>query len=62
MVAWATDLRPDWAEAYVVILEGTSQPEVDPGDRFEQLAAAAPSKYDLLHAAQPDINVYGQMR
>ncbi len=62
VVAWATDLRPDWAEAYVVILEGTSQPDVDAGDRFEQLAAAAPSKYELFNAAQPDINVYGSLR
>jgi hypothetical protein len=62
VVAWATDLRPDWAEAYVVILEGTSQPDVDPGSRFEQLAAAAPSKYELFNAAQPEINVYGSLR
>ncbi len=62
VVAWATDLRPDWAEAYVVILEGSSQPDVDPGDRFEQLAAAAPSRFDLLHAAQSDANILGQMR
>jgi hypothetical protein len=62
VVAWATDLRPDWAEAYVVILEGTSQPDVDPGDRFEQLAAAAPSKYELFSASQPDINFFGGLR
>ena len=62
VVAWAIDLRPDWAEAYVVILEGTSQPDVDAGDRFEQLAAAAPSRYELFNAAQPDINVYGSLR
>ncbi len=62
VVAWATDLREDWAEAYAVILEGTSQPDVDAGDRFEQLAAAAPSKYELFNAAQPDINVFGSLR
>ena len=62
VVAWATDLREDWAEAYAVILEGSSQPDVDPGDRFEQLAAAAPSKYDLLHADQPTINSLGSLR
>ena len=62
VVAWATDLREDWAEAYAVILEGSSQPDVDPGDRFEQLAAAAPSKYELFNAAQPEINVYGSLR
>jgi len=62
VVAWATDVRPDWGEAYAVILEGTSQPDVDAGDMFERLAAAAPSKYELFNAAQPDINVFGQMR
>jgi hypothetical protein len=62
VVAWATDMREDWAEAFAVILEGSAQPDVDAADMFERLAAAAPSKYDLLNAAQPDINVYGQMR
>ncbi len=62
VVSWAADLRPDWAEAYVVILEGSAQPDVDAGDRFEQLAAAAPSRFDLLHAAQSDANIFGQMR
>jgi len=62
VVAWATDLRPDWAEAYAVILEGSAQPDVDAGDRFEQLAAAAPSRFDLLHAAQSDQNIMGMMR
>jgi hypothetical protein len=62
VVAWATDVRPDWAEAYAVILEGSAQPDVDAADRFEQLAAAAPSKYELFNAAQPDINFYGSLR
>ncbi len=61
-MAWATDMREDWAAAFVVILEGSAQPDVDAGDMFERLAAAAPSKYDLLNASQPNINVYGQMR
>jgi len=63
VVAWATDLREDWAELYVDILEGTNQPDVDPGDRFELLASKSPDRYDLINrAAQPDINRYGQMR
>jgi len=63
LVAWATDLREDWAELYVDILEGTNQPDVDPGDRFELLASKSPDRYDLINrAAQPDINRYGQMR
>ncbi|MDP8951024.1 MAG: hypothetical protein M3N18_02100 [Actinomycetota bacterium] len=62
VVAHAIDLREDWQEAYVDILEGSEQPDVDPGDRFETLAGKPPSRQDILRGRQADINAYGSLR
>jgi hypothetical protein len=61
-VGHAIDVREDWAEIYVDIVEGANQPDLDPGDRFETLAPKTPSKQDILRAPQSDINIYGSLR
>jgi hypothetical protein len=62
VTARAVDLRPDWSEIYEDILLGSSQPDVDPGDRFEMLAPKSVTKQDILVVPQSDANVYGSLR
>lgn len=47
---------------YAELAQAESVPELEPGDRFEIFAQAAPTKQDLLGAPQADISTYGQLR
>jgi hypothetical protein len=65
VTAHALDHGPDeWGELFVDLVEASSQPELDPADKFEMIASRypAPTKQDILAQGQPDINKYGMMR
>jgi hypothetical protein len=62
VIARAVDMREDWSEIYEDILEGGSQPDFDPGDRFELLAPKSVTKQDILVTPQSDANIYGSLR
>ena len=62
VIARAVDMREDWSEIYEDILEGSSQPDVDPADRFELLAPKSVTKQDILVTPQSDANIYGALR
>ncbi len=62
VIARAVDMREDWGEIFEDILEGSAQPDVDPGDRFELLAPKSVTKQDILVVPQSDGNVYGSLR
>jgi hypothetical protein len=51
-----------WGELYAELSEAANDLGLDPGDRWETLAPPAPTKYDILHAPQSDINFYGSLR
>ncbi len=51
-----------WGELYAELSEAASDLGLDPGDRFEQLAPPAPSKFDILHTPQSDVNFYASLR
>jgi hypothetical protein len=55
-------IRDDWAGLYAELTEASSDLGIDAADKWETLAPAPPSKFDILNAAQSDLNVYGQMR
>ncbi len=62
VVAHAITVNEAWGELYAELSEAANDLGLDPGDRFETLAPPAPSKYDILHAPQSDINFYGSLR
>jgi hypothetical protein len=55
-------VNEEWGELYAELSEAANDLGLDPGDRWETLAPPAPTKYDLLHAPQSDINFYGSLR
>jgi hypothetical protein len=63
VVAHAITVNEAWGGLYAELSEAANDLGLDPGDKFETLAPAAPTKQDLLLVRpQSDINVYGQMR
>jgi predicted nuclease with TOPRIM domain len=58
----AITVNEEWGELYAELSEAANDLGLDPGDRWETLAPPAPSKYDILHAPQSDINFYGSLR
>jgi hypothetical protein len=65
VTAHALTVGPDeWSELYTDLMEASSQPELDPADKFEAIASRypAPTKQEILKQGQPDINKYGMMR
>jgi predicted nuclease with TOPRIM domain len=58
----AITVNEAWGELYAELSEAANDLGLDPGDRWETLAPPAPSKYDILHAPQSDINFYGSLR
>jgi hypothetical protein len=62
VTAHAITVNEEWADLYTELAEAANDLGLDPGDRWETLAPPAPTKYDLLHAPQSDINFYGSLR
>ncbi len=62
VVAHAITVNEEWGELYAELSEAANDLGLDPGDRWETLAPPAPTKYDILHAPQSDINFYGSLR
>jgi hypothetical protein len=58
----AITVNEEWGELYAELSEAANDLGLDPGDRWETLAPPAPTKYDILHAPQSDINFYGSLR
>jgi hypothetical protein len=58
----AITVNEAWGELYAELSEAANDLGLDPGDRWETLAPPAPTKYDILHAPQSDINFYGSLR
>jgi hypothetical protein len=58
----AITVNEEWGELYAELAEAASDLALDPGDRFETLAPAPPSKFDILHAPQNNIDFYASLR
>ena len=58
----AITVNEEWGELYAELSEAANDLGLDPGDRWETLAPPAPTKYDILHTPQSDINFYGSLR
>jgi hypothetical protein len=65
-IVHALELLPDLKDAYDDVLLAAEEPDVndDPGEGFDQFAAASPTPADILGMSGPqhDMNTYGRMR
>jgi len=62
VVSHAITANEEWGELYAELSEAANDLGLDPGDKWEVLAPPPPSKYDILHAAESEINFFGGLR
>jgi hypothetical protein len=62
VVAHAITVNEEWGELYAELSEAANDLGLDPGDKWETLAPPPPTKYDILHAPQSDLNFFGGLR
>jgi hypothetical protein len=62
VVSHAITANEEWGELYAELSEAANDLGLDPGDRWEVLAPPPPSKYDILHAPESEINFFGGLR
>ncbi len=58
----AITVNEAWAELYAELTEAANDLGLDAASRFETLAPAPPSKFDILHAPQNNIDFYASLR
>jgi hypothetical protein len=51
-----------WGELYAELSEAASDLGIDAADKWETLAPPPPTKYDILHTPQNDIDFYASLR
>jgi hypothetical protein len=62
VVAHAITVNEAWGELFAELSEAANDLGIDPGDKWEVLAPPPPSKYDILHTAESEINFFGGLR
>jgi predicted nuclease with TOPRIM domain len=62
VISHGLTLRDDWAGLYSELTEASSDLGIDAADKWETLAPPPPTKFDILHTPQSEINFFGGLR